>query len=261
VLLPAPFDESALRALASLPAALRPQTMTAGPAFLERLMEVAPLKSLQSIHVGGALSDCALWDRAFRAWPEARFVHLYGSSEAEPVAHADARVSVEKSRARKLFQALFLGEFVPEIAPRLEPEGLWIAGPHVCPRYLSDDEENRRSKQEDAQGTLWHFMGDRVVRDEAGLWYAGRSGQPQEDFQLEQRVYARLESSASFVTLDSEGRWWLVGEEVQANREAIRREFPEIHDVAEARILRDRRHRARIDRSATLRKAAPWLAG
>ena len=91
-------------------------------------------------------------------------------------------------------------------------------------------------------------MGDRVHDDDAGLWYRGRSDQRLEDFELEQRIYAALQSSKCFVHRTPGGERYLVGEV----REAAG--FPELAGVLPARINRDRRHRARIDRKKTLSK-------
>ncbi|HEX2719028.1 MAG TPA: hypothetical protein VHM67_15270, partial [Gemmatimonadaceae bacterium] len=90
-----------------------------------------------------------------------------------------------------------------------------------------------------------------------GWWFGGRVAQPEEQFALEQRLYAALETSKCFVErLD--GRLVLFGEGVTTRaRErgiAIRRDFAEIAEVRELEIVRDRRHRARIDRARSLAK-------
>jgi acyl-coenzyme A synthetase/AMP-(fatty) acid ligase len=258
VIAPSSWAASALRGVDDLPEA--PQTLATGPAFLMTLMRAARVSSLKSIHVGGALTDCWIFERAFGHWPGAHVSHVYGGSEVEPVTMGDARRSVSLSRARGLFQTLHLGHEIPELRPLPEPGGLWVAGPHVCPEYLANDEETRRFKRRDAEGTLWHFMGDRVVQDAQGWWYQGRSSQAAEDFELEQRLYAKLGSSKSFLYRRKDGSRWLVGERVNNLGPRLVKEHPELGGVAEARIIRDRRHRARIDRGATLTKGAAWLA-
>ena len=179
------------------PAELQPETLNCGPAFLLRLFDSAKLSGLKSIHVGGALTDCWIFERGFQHWPEAHSCHIYGGSEVEPVAIADARIAVEQSRKRGFFQTLYLGRPVEEIKAKVEPQGLWVAGPHVCPEYLGNPEENRLLKKKDSHGVLWHFMGDRIQEDSTGWWYQERSGQSVEDFQLEQTVYQKAQSSKS----------------------------------------------------------------
>jgi len=255
VIIPSSWKASHLRALDSLPAILRPESMTCGPAFLERLMAASRVSSLKSIHVGGALTDLSVFEKAFQHWGNAHFTHIYGSSEVEPVALCDAREAVRLSRSRGLFQTLHIGRPVAEIRAAVSDGGAWVAGPHVCPRYLGNEEENRINKRLDAEGTLWHFMGDRIVEDAEGWWYSGRAAQERRDFELEQRIYPFMESSRSFVHVDAEGRRFCVGEGMAKRRDALLRAFPELSGAVEGRIFRDLRHRARIDRNKSLRKA------
>ena len=76
------------------------------------------------------------------------------------------------------------------------PDGMWVSGPNVAPLYLDDHPDNRTMKRVDADGRLWHCTGDRITCDADGWWYGGRASQPAGEFELEQRVYARLGSSA-----------------------------------------------------------------
>jgi acyl-CoA synthetase (AMP-forming)/AMP-acid ligase II len=261
VVVPPAWTPRQLRGLDALPRAVAPETLTCGPGFLARLMAYTRLPSLRAVHVGGAPTDCDLLAAAIARWPAAHWVHLYGSSEAEPVALVDARRALEASRARGLFQTLLVGHPVPEIHHRLEANDVWVAGPHVCPAYVGNEADNARDKRQDDAGTLWHRMGDRLASSDAGWWYDGRSGQAREDFALEQAAYAHLQSSAAFVHRRADGARFLVGEGVARRQAALRHAFPQLHGVAEARIHRDRRHRARIDRAGTLRKEVAWLAG
>jgi hypothetical protein len=186
---------------------------------------------------------------------------VYGSSEAEPVSVADARLAVKLSRDRDLHQALFVGTPVPEIRYSLEPESLWVSGGHVCPRYIANEEANRLFKRTDEAGRSWHFMGDRIEADGTGWWFAGRSEQSPEDFRLEQAVYRLVGSSNSWVHRDGRGRIFLLGEGLEPHRERILGEHKEIHRILSARVYRDRRHRAKIDRARSVKKGAPWIAG
>lgn len=261
IIVPPAWKPSVLKQLGGLPTDLRPVSLTCGPAFLMKLMEETQLSSLKHIHVGGALTDCWIFEKAFGRWPEAHFAHLYGSSEAEPVAVSDARHAVHLSRSRGYFQTLHLGKPISFIESELEKDGAWVTGPHVCPQYLANAEENKLYKRKDTQGRIWHFMGDRVVEDGEGWWYGGRSGQKTEDFILEQKIYSLLKSSLSFVQRDRAGKIYVLGEKIKEHTENIRRQFSEVEDVVELKIFRDRRHRARIDRAACLKKGASWLLG
>lgn len=260
ILIPPAWRSTDLRRVDELDATLRPETMTCGPGFLRRLMGCANATSLRSIHVGGALTDCAILEEGFRRWPDAHWRTVYGSAEAEPVAVGDARTAAGKSRAAGYFQTLYLGHPVPEIEAEIGEDGLWVTGPHVCPLYVGDIDANRTQKRCDGGGRIWHCMGDRVrVTDpeDGGWWYHGRTSLSPDDFALEQRVYMRLQSSKAFIHRTADGRVALVGEGVRA----LEGEFEGVDACVEARICRDSRHRARIDRRETLRRGDRWLRG
>jgi len=261
VIIPHSWKTSALGEVDALPDDLQPETLACGPAFLAHMMGRVALKRLKTIHVGGALADCKTLEAGLERWPGAHWVLGYGSSEAEPVAVTDAEPAVRESRARGCFQTLLVGRPVPEIEYTLELDSLWVSGRHVCPRYIANEEANRLCKRTDDDGRIWHRMGDRIVADGAGWWYQGRSEQSLADFQLEQKIYSLLDSSASFVYTDSVGRRHLLGEGVKACRDSILRECPELAGVIEAKVYRDKRHRAKIDRGLSVKKGARWLAG
>lgn len=253
VFVPSGWKTRHLKRLADLPPEWRPQTLSTGPAFLDRLIESGQARDLRSVHVGGALSDCAQFERAFDHFgSDTRFLHVYGSSEAEPVAFSDARESVRLSRSCGYFQTLHLGTPARGIETRTGPEGLWVTGDHVCKRYIGNDAEAGKHKQSDSSGRIWHFMGDRVSEDANGLWYRGRSFQTEGEFELEQKVYAYLGHSAAHLEADPvAGHLVLRGEGVDARSAGILSQFPQIQSVMETRIIRDRRHRSRIDRGAS----------
>ncbi len=261
VIIPHKWPEPVLKKVDTLPEQLQPVTMACGPAFLKRLLGSAKVRRLKSVHVGGALSDCQVFEEGFKQWPEARWHLVYGSSEVEPVTMWDARSAVKQSRSRDCFQTLFLGGPVPEISFSIEPDSLWVSGPHVCPGYIANDDANRRYKRKDEEGRIWHCMGDRVIADDAGWWFAGRSEQRLQDFQLEQRIYSLVGSSDSFVFRNGKDELFLLGSNLTPFQDRIKNECKEISRVVEARVYRDRRHRAKIDRRLSVKKGAPWIAG
>jgi acyl-CoA synthetase (AMP-forming)/AMP-acid ligase II len=249
---PSGWKMNHLRMLQDLPAGMRPETLSCGPTFLQKLLVsgLAP-KTLRSIHVGGALTECDLFEDAFRSLPEARFLHVYGSSEAEPVAFMDARDSVQKSKQRGFVHALLTGRILPSLRSKMDDRTLWISGEHVCGEYLGNAEENLKSKSRDGEGRLWHAMGDRMTEDADGLWYQGRSFQMAEDFLLEQKIYRQLAHTRAFIFRDKSNLPVLTGEGIKKQSKELLKNFPEISRIQEKRIIRDRRHRARIDRGAS----------
>jgi acyl-coenzyme A synthetase/AMP-(fatty) acid ligase len=254
VVIPARAKDAVLSRLDDLPDHLQPVSSTCGPAFLLRVMKRAQLKKLKALHVGGAQTDCAIFERAFALWPEAEVTHVYGSTEAEPVATSDARKAVQWSRERGYFQTLYLGEPWSGLQHKKRDEQLWISGPHVCPEYLTDAEANRLYKHKDEAGCLWHRLGDRVEQDERGWWYQGRDQQVAEDFADEQKIYSAIGSSKAFIKRHEKGRSVYV-EQAAIRLSNIRSVCPDVSEIYETTIRRDRRHQARIDREASLKGA------
>ncbi len=259
LILPSKWKSEHLAALDSLSGELTPRSMTCGPAFLMKLMDHAKVASLRSIHVGGALTDCAIFERGFAKWPEAGWKHVYGSTEVEPVAVVDARVAVAKSREAGFFQTLFLGKPIDAIRSELTPDTVWVSGPHVCPRYLGNDEENAKYKRQDSTGAIWHRMGDRITQKDGGWWYSGREKLPTADFLTEQKLYSLLKTSAGFIERDERGIRVFV-QKAKAREAAIREGIPGVSEVLNVVIRRDPRHRARIDRVKSARRSL-WARG
>ena len=267
IIVPSRWKKKDLQWLSHLHGDNAPDSLTTGPAFLLRLMREARLTSLKSLHVGGALTDNWIFEESFLKFPEAHVLHIYGSSEAEPVAISDAAQAVRLSRSKGYFQTLYLGQPVMEINSTIEADNVWVSGPHVCPLYLGGEEENRRNKRRDSAGTVWHSMGDRVEQDHEGWWYKGRSHQPRLEFELEQKIYSTLESSKSFISRSSRGELELSIDLSGLNRTLVEEklkslpEWSRIQRVFEVSIQRDHRHRARIDRAKTLKTRKPWPIG
>ncbi|HSG47643.1 MAG TPA: class I adenylate-forming enzyme family protein [Longimicrobiales bacterium] len=257
VLVPSGWRPRALARAARVARRANPTTLSCGPGFLERLLARAEARpgefgSLRQIAVGGAQVDCGLLERGFARWGDARWLQVYGGSEAEPVCITDARASVAFSRERGLFQALHLGRPIGEIETDLRGDGLWVRGPNVASVFGAEADDAPRPGDDG-----WHRMGDRIAIDRAGWWYWGRASQPRREFELEQRVYAELGTSACFLHRHREGSLVLYGERLprRAFSAEFRAGYPALRQVRSIRIVRDRRHRARIDRTASLANA------
>jgi len=210
------------------------------------------LKYLDRLVIGGALTDCWILEKYFEAFPNTKFLHIYGGSEAEPVALMDAKDAVKKSRERGYFQTLCLGKTIPKINSKLKEEILWVSGPNVAGEYVGSKEENLGIKEMDATGILWHCMGDRVRMEDGYLWYMGRQTQSKDDFILEQTLYSEMQSSKSFLHRNEKEELTLFGEEVLKEKNRILKDHPEIKMIKDIKIKRDKRHRSRIDRQESL---------
>lgn len=172
-------------------------TCTASPPFFDRLAALGEKRlPLCRILTGGApVADAQLrsWLRAF---PETEILVVYGSTEAEPVAHLSARERLEAENADRPRTPGFcagrpvdrvrakvirihdgpvaLGEDGWEL-PRGEIGELIVTGDHVCKDYYRNERAVRENKIVDPAGTVWHRMGDTGSLDPEGrFWIAGR---------------------------------------------------------------------------------------
>ncbi len=253
LLMPSRWPKKAIRELDQLPEKYRPDTLACGPGFLRALLKNAKAPYLKHLHFGGALADISLYKKALKNWPEAKLEHVYGSSEAEPVSTCELSVAVKKSEEAGHFQTLFLGSPIPEIEIEQGENSLWVAGPHVSPLYEGDEKANKRNKRKGPDGRVWHNMGDRIKIDKAGLWYDGRDFQTHEDFQSEQKIYHELGHSKAFINTSKEKRE-LVGEFSAEQAKTIIEKY-RLDGARKGKIIRDPRHRARIDRNKTLKSS------
>lgn len=251
IIIPHNWSTKALRELSSLPQNLMPDTLACGPAFLKHLMSVNIINSLRSFHIGGALADNSIYEVAFANWPNAHFHHVYGSTEAEPVAVTDLRTAVSLSKEKGYFQTLYLGRKISEVKTQNRNGSYWVAGPHVSKLYLNNIEENLKVKYQDETGEIWHNMGDRIVEDENGLWYKGRDFQQLEDFELEQSVYSQLNHSKCIVHR-SNGKIYICGENLPSKN--LEHSIKGVDEWISSKVYRDKRHRARLDRKKMIKK-------
>jgi acyl-CoA synthetase (AMP-forming)/AMP-acid ligase II len=178
--------------------------ITASPAFFERLTgHVAAtgrrLPTLRKLFTGGAPVFPRVLAALQAAAPQARVAAVYGSTEAEPIAHVEAgEVASIAGDSRPAGCGLLAGRPVPEIRLRVlrdrwgEPRGamdaaqlaaevvpigevgeIVVAGEHVLRGYLGGvgNEETKFS----VDGEIWHRTGDAGILDERGrVWLLGR---------------------------------------------------------------------------------------
>ena len=173
-------------------------TCTASPPFFDRLaaeMERGGERpALRRILTGGApVSDAQLrdWRRAF---PETEILVVYGSTEAEPVAHLTAEERLSSNR----FPGCCVGRPSERVRAKivrihdgpieLGPDGwagwelpagetgeLVVSGDHVCRDYYQNPKAVRENKIAEPDGAVWHRMGDTGSFDPEGrFWIAGR---------------------------------------------------------------------------------------
>ncbi|HVG07395.1 MAG TPA: AMP-binding protein [Thermoanaerobaculia bacterium] len=165
-------------------------TCTASPPFFDRLAATRQNPGLRRILTGGApVSDAQLmaWRRAF---PGTEILVAYGSTEAEPVAHLSAEERLEaKSDIRPSSPGFCAGRPIERIRAKVIrigdeqvrglPAGeigeLVVTGDHVCRDYYRNPKAVKENKITDAEGAIWHRMGDTGYFDSQGrFWIAGR---------------------------------------------------------------------------------------
>ena len=183
----------------------RPTRTVASPALLLRLSEHArsaggSLDSLEHVFTGGAPVFARTLDALRAAAPRASVSALYGSTEAEPIAHLPSGSITDADRAAMRSGAgLLAGQIVPQIELRIlpdrwgrpigpferrpafeaavtqpgEPGEIVVSGPHVLPGYL--DGRGDAETKFTVEGRIWHRTGDAGYVDRSGrLWLLGR---------------------------------------------------------------------------------------
>ena len=120
-----------------------------------------------------------------QAAPQSEILVLYGSTEAEPIAHIEAaEMPEERSNA-----GVCVGKVCEELDYRLlkihrgdvhivnddwsswavpngMPGELIVSGSHVCRNYYNNPEATRKTKIKESNGTVWHRTGDVGFIDE-----------------------------------------------------------------------------------------------
>jgi olefin beta-lactone synthetase len=177
----------------------------ASPALLERLADHAlehgqTLPSLTRVFSGGGPVFPRTLEKLSRVAPNARLVSVYGSTEAEPIAHiAFDQLEPNDLEAMKSGRGLLVGTPVPEIELRilenhhdqtlgftsqaeldqasLEPNQIGeiiVSGAHVLPGYLHGQGDSETKIW--VEGRVWHRTGDAGQFDNQDrLWLAGRA--------------------------------------------------------------------------------------
>jgi acyl-CoA synthetase (AMP-forming)/AMP-acid ligase II len=185
--------------------------VTASPAFLERLVEhdrgdADTRAPITEVVTGGGPVFPDIVQRIARTWPGARVTSVYGSTEAEPIAHISndqllesdlaamrtgagllagapdrsVRMAIIRARWGSPITPMRADAFAALAVPSPSPGEIVVTGAHVVRGYLGGigDEETKFS----VDGTIWHRTGDIGYLDERGrLWLLGRADAVIED--------------------------------------------------------------------------------
>jgi acyl-CoA synthetase (AMP-forming)/AMP-acid ligase II len=261
----------------------------ASPAFFERLARFCEkigitFPGVRKLYTGGAPVFPRLLDRLAGLAPGAEVIALYGSTEAEPIAHVShkemdsadrlamrsgagllAGVPVEAIRLRILrdqwgtpIGPFSKEEFDASCRGADEPGEIVVAGEHVLKGYLhgQGDHETKFRAGED----VWHRTGDAGYLDERGrLWLLGRCSARINDAHGELYPFA-VEAAASAhpvvhrsALVCREGKRLLVVEpvyplpadELAELQKALAWSHVEVRQVKHIPV--DKRHNAKVD--------------
>ena len=178
----------------------------ASPALLERLADIASeqgtsLPGLKRVYSGGGPVFPRVLHKLALVAPNARLISVYGSTEAEPIAHiAFHDLSASDLDAVRGGRGLLVGTPVGAIDLRIVPNRVGellefadldsfeaatlstgeigeivVSGPHVLPGYLGGVGDHETKFR--VGGRVWHRTGDAGHLDAQGrLWLAGRAG-------------------------------------------------------------------------------------
>lgn len=182
----------------------QPQSTVASPAFLERIADHCIAKritlvSFERIFTGGAPVFPKLMRKLKQIAPQSQIITVYGSTEAEPIAHVafdemtkgdfDAMQSGKGLLAGKPVAQINLkilrqkwgrpiadyaeGSFLKDCQPANQTGEIVVHGDHVLRGYLNGigDQETKFR----VGSRVWHRTGDAGYLDESGrLWLLGR---------------------------------------------------------------------------------------
>jgi acyl-CoA synthetase (AMP-forming)/AMP-acid ligase II len=174
----------------------------ASPAFFERLLRgdgaTDALAGLRKVYIGGAPVFPRLLRRLQQAAPQARTEAVYGSTEAEPIAHIAARDITDADQAAMLRgRGLLVGPAVPEIRLAVLCDQ-WGAPLGV----LNDSEFAALRQPVDAAGEIV-VTGEHVLKG-----YLNGRGNEETKFKVADTIWHRTGDAGS---IDARGRLWLLG--------------------------------------------------
>lgn len=143
------------------------------PALCERLLDKPMPPTVRAVLTGGGPVFPDLLRGLADKVPEV--YSIYGSTEAEPIAHITAaEIAPADWDAMNSGGGILTGSPAAEVRVRIVDDEIQVTGPNVNKGYL-DPAQNAATKQTDGEGTIWHRTGDAGRIDESGrLWLLGR---------------------------------------------------------------------------------------
>jgi acyl-coenzyme A synthetase/AMP-(fatty) acid ligase len=222
------------------------------PSICEKLYQGAQGPRLNAIFTGGGPVFPRLLERMAEGLPTTDIVTVYGSTEAEPIAHVRAaEITAADWTAMRNGAGLLAGTPIRAAKVDIRNDEIIVTGDHVNKGYLEPKDD--RTTKLTIDGQIWHRTGDAGrIDSSARLWLLGRT-----DGAIGQLFPFCVEAAAQYWTgvvrcaligIDERPILAIEGaaqhlDEWKSNAQ----QFGDIKIVPVATIPLDRRHRSKVN--------------
>ncbi|MDD2599211.1 MAG: AMP-binding protein [Kiritimatiellae bacterium] len=246
--------------------------LTASPPLIDRLASLAAPPPLKKIITGGApvtAKQLRAWKQAF---PAADVNIVYGSTEAEPVAH----LALAERLSTEHLPGACCGKPVPAVRAKIVkithdpippdqlaefelPQGeigeLVVAADHICRDYYRNPRAVVQNKILEPDGTCWHRMGDTGYFDQEGRFFLTgrvhstiiRNGEMLHAQLEEERLRQLLPDAERVAAFEEHGKLVAVVQTKRANRKDAAELDVDRVIFTSKRLPLDPRHNSKID--------------
>jgi acyl-CoA synthetase (AMP-forming)/AMP-acid ligase II len=222
------------------------------PSICETLALSGQSASLQSIFTGGGPVFPDMIVRLQELNPESQITAVYGSTEAEPIAHLHVKdIGAADWQAMREGAGLLTGAPSAQVKLRLRDDEIVVTGDHVNKGYL--DPTHDATTKLALDGEVWHRTGDAGRLDAQGrLWLLGRhEGRIDGLYPFTVETAARFWPGVKRSALTVAGGRAALAIEGDHSQEPLWRREAEKLGVAQIRpvgaIPLDKRHRSKVD--------------
>jgi len=225
------------------------------PVICETISRAENPPQLRAIFTGGGPVFPDLLSRLSQSYPKADIVSVYGSTEAEPIAHQHLKdVPADAFDKMRSGHGLFAGRPIDDISIEIVDDEIIVTGEHVNQGYMNGvgDTDNKLKRGAD----IWHRTGDAGHLDAQGnLWLRGRlSAKAGEFYPFEVEVAARQWEGvvqAALIPNSAPPMLALTGREpADGLWESQAAQFGKLKIIKLDALPMDKRHRSKIDYTA-----------